>query len=565
MHSWSVAAAFDFSMFLRLYATLLTLGISTFIERYTWLVAPFLVLVGLTLIWIWWRSDSAQVMAENHSGGRLTALLFALFLVIPPCVVYVLTRPRGLFYTPRVEARYLVLFAPAFYLLLAWSLVLILRKCRWVGLAAVVFVAGTFLWTLPGQYVGRYLRDEHQTMVRIIAAYAEPGDAVLLVSGSRYAIFDYYYGRLPSGSLRPPVYHLPQHVPELHPNNVDGELAPLAAAYPRLWLAQVNAPMEDPQGVAVQWLDQRYARILSFGFAYNALTLYAPQGSGARVNMENLAPQVALDQSLGPGMTLLGYDLPTTEFRPDDSMHLALYCSAQTDATVNLRLMDAQGRVLEQRQISLAAADSVVRQQEDFRVYASTPGGRYHFEVARQSNGQDYTASLGVLRIAATRARPVAGSPVVPMTATLEEGIEFLGYTLRDSAAQPAQALRAGDSLTLDLYWRARHKVPRNYTVFTHLVGQAYNPTTAGPVWAGQDSEPLSGGYPTAQWFVDDTVVDRHVLQIDPNAPAGEYQLETGMYLLETMTRLSVSVGPDTQGETSEKRILLGSFQVSRP
>jgi len=474
----------------------------------------------------------------------------------------VLTRPRELFYAPRVEARYLVLFAPVFYLLLAWSLILLLRRAPWVGAVALAFVAVTFLWTLPGQYAGRYLRDEHQTMVRIIATYAEPGDAVLLVSGSRYPVFGYYYGRLPKGTVRPPVYNLPQHVPEMHVDNVEAELGPLASAHPRLWLAQVNAPMEDPQGLVEQWLSQRYTRVLSFSFAYNALTLYAPAGTAARVNLDNLPPQHELNQPLGLGVTLLGYDLPSDEFRPGDTIRLALYYATGSEAVAQVRLLDAQGRVLEQRQVVLAAATPAGRQQLDFAVFDHTPAGLYHLQVELSGVPADRPTLFGALRIARTTSLPAAEQPAVPLTATLEDGVELLGYALRDTAGRPVRQVAAGQALTLDLYWRASHKVSRRYTVFTHLVGQAYNPATSGPVWAGQDSEPLAGGYPTSQWFVDDVIVDRHALTVDAQAPAGDYELEAGMYLLETMTRLSAL---DAQGKAVDTRILLGHVQVVRP
>jgi hypothetical protein len=143
----------------------------------------------------------------------------------------------------------------------------------------------------------------------------------------------------------------------------------------------------------------------------------------------------------------------------------------------------------------------------------------------------------------------------------LEDGIEFLGYVLTNSSGQPVTTVHAGETLTLDLYWRAKHKVSRNYTVFAHLVGQAYNPATAGPVWAGHDGQPLAAGYPTAQWFVNEIVVDRHLLAVDAQAPAGDYELEAGMYLLETMTRLAVT---DAQGRAAD-RMVLGHFQVVRP
>jgi len=566
MHSWSVATPFDFTVFLCLYATLLTVGISTYIERYAWLVAPYFLVLGVALASIWRSSAGQKATPAEPMDSKKTAYLLSLFLIVPPLIVYALTQPRGLFYAPHVEARYLVLFAPAFYLLLAWSLVLLWQRARCVGLGALAFVVATFLWTLPGHYTGRYLRDEHQTMVRIIAAYAQPGDAVLLVSCNRYPIFGYYYERPPGDAAcntpewrdRPPVYNLPQRVPVFQADNVEQELAPLAATHARLWLAQVDPAMQDPQGLVAKWLDEHYSRTLNFGFAHNALTLYAPAGTAAKLNPQNLAPQYPLVISVGPGTALLGYDLPTTQFRPDDVVHLALYYSAQVETTIQVRMVDQPGRVLEQRESTLTIAP-VARQQFDFKVYARTPRGVYHFELAPLENRPGQIASFGTVRIAATKSLPKAGQPSVALSAALEEGIELLGYTLRDAYDQPVQTMHAGEALTLDLYWRAKRKIAHNYTVFTHLVGQAYNPATAGPVWAGHDSEPLAGGYPTSQWFPDSVVVDRHTFTVDPQAPVGDYELEAGMYLLETMTRLSVL---DAEGRALDKRILLGRFQV---
>ncbi len=560
MHSWSVATPFDFGVFLQLYGTLLALGISTDIARYSLLVLPFFLVVGAALLWLWRSGAAEQDSVASRRLHTCAAFLLLLFLIIPPLVVYALTLPRGLFYAPRVEARYLVLFAPAFYLLLALSLVVLYRKLKWVGLAAAAFVAVAFLWTLPGHYAGRYLRDEHQTMVRIIAAYAEPGDAVLLVSGNRYPIFEYYYGRLPAEASRPPAYNLPQHAPQVSPDTVEGELAPLAAAHARLWLAQVNAPMQDPQGLVMQWLDERYSKLLSFGFTYNALTLYGPSGTTAQVRPQSIAPEHALDTTLGQNVHLSGYDLPTQRFRPGDIVRLALYYSASADAQVRVRLVDKLGRVLEQRDVTLPAADPIGHYQLDFVVYAHTPGGLYHFEVEAAQSGRP--CSLGGFRIEGTSVPRAVSPPEVEVAASLESGIELLGFSLQGSGGRAVDSIRAGESLTLDLFWRAAQKMPRDYTVFTHLVGQAYNPATAGPVWAGHDGEPQAGGRPTSQWFVGETIVDRHTLSVDPQAPEGEYELEVGMYLLETMTRLS---SVDAQGQVTGNRLVLGHYHVVRP
>lgn len=578
MRSWSVATPFDFRVLIQLYATLLTLGISTYVERYTWLVAPFFFIVMIAQAFLWRsrtpKRGSASTMegegpsvVEAGSKGvsteqSLSAVLLFLFLLIPLVVVYVVTRPRGLFYAPRVEARYLVLFAPAFYVLLAWSLAILYRQMKWIGHGAIVFVAAMFLWTLPGHYVGRYLRDEHQTMVRIIAAYAEPGDAVLLVSGNRYPVFGYYYEKLLPGNTRPPVYTLPQHALQIDHNNVDQELAPLAANHPRLWLAQVNAPMQDPENLVTQWLDQRCSRILSFGFAHNALTLFAPAGTVAKVRLSSIIPQYPLRASLGKGAELLGYDLPTQEFRPGDTVHLALYYSAENEAKVILRMVDKQGQVLEQREGILASAEPVARQQFDFNIYPYTPSGFYHFQIENKDVTRVSPISFGKLRVAATKPLPKAKEVPIALSARVEGSIEFLGYALTNTSGQPVDVLHPGDTVIVDLYWRAQSKISRDYTVFVHLVGQTYNPATQGPVWGGHDSQPLEGGYPTTQWFVNEIVVDRHILTLDAQAPAGDYELEAGMYFLETMTRLGVL---DSQGKAVDDRIVLRYVKVVQP
>ena len=269
----------------------------------------------------------------------------------------------------------------------------------------------------------------------------------------------------------------------------------------------MNAPIQDPDGLVEDWLDRHYSRILSFGFAHNALTLFAPAGEVASTNLDNLVPQHSMSASLAIGTMLVGYDLPTKQFRPGDTIRLALYYSSQTGAPVVVRLVDERGRVLEYRDSEWPPARPIVRQQLDFMVFSHSPAGCYRFEV--QAAGANQSVSLGSLRIAATQPLLETGTPPVIVDAALQGGIELLGYGLTAASGQLVDVIRPGETLTLDLYWRARTKQPRNYTVFTHMVGQAYNPATAGPVWAGHDSQPLDGGYPTAQWFANETIVDR--------------------------------------------------------
>ena len=106
----------------------------------------------------------------------------------------------------------------------------------------------------------------------------------------------------------------------------------------------------------------------------------------------------------------------------------------------------------------------------------------------------------------------------------------------------------------MDLYWRADRKLGSDYTVFTHLLGQAHNPKTQGPVWGQHDSQPANDGYPTTQWLVGEVVVDRHLIKVDEGAPPGAYRIEVGMYTLEDSRRLEVT---SKEGQALGDRILL--------
>ncbi|MCL7453005.1 MAG: hypothetical protein M8467_08125 [Anaerolineae bacterium] len=139
--------------------------------------------------------------------------------------------------------------------------------------------------------------------------------------------------------------------------------------------------------------------------------------------------------------------------------------------------------------------------------------------------------------------------------ALLGDAVELVGYSLdRDTAI-------GGDTVYLTLYWRVLASMDQDYTVFTHLLG-AHNPATGGPLWAGHDSQPVGGHYPTTAWQPGEIVLDVHPLTLPAGAPAGPYQLEAGFYLLETMTRLPAR---DAGGERlPDDAVLLGTLEVGQ-
>ncbi|MDX1522730.1 MAG: hypothetical protein R3264_13970 [Anaerolineae bacterium] len=104
---------------------------------------------------------------------------------------------------------------------------------------------------------------------------------------------------------------------------------------------------------------------------------------------------------------------------------------------------------------------------------------------------------------------------------------------------------RQADELALKVYWQADQPLETDYTVFTQLLDGT------GALVAGWDSQPLGGHFPTSQWPAGEVVTDVISLPLPADLPAGDYQLITGLYPLDTLQRLSTSDGGDHQKLTT--------------
>ncbi|MCX7855828.1 MAG: hypothetical protein N2556_07640 [Anaerolineae bacterium] len=417
-------------------------------------------------------------------------------------------------------------------------------------------------------------------MARAIWAQAQPGDAVVLVSGDRYPLFLYYYDRAPAPAARPPVYRVPQKSLRLDASGAETELAPVAEAHPRIWLAEVERHLQDPEGVAEAWLAGRYTRLLTLEFGYNRLSLFGPAEED--VIAEGAHPQHALSARPVAGLEVLGYDLPVREVRPGDPLRLGLYLRAgpplvpeglggeeclwywtSRSSLPGVMLVEPSGEMMWATLLTLCPPNRAVYRLGEFPVTACMPAGRYHFELTAP-DGEP--VPLGEVQVTHTLPEPSLAEIPHPMTAHLGESVRLAGYGLyRDRGILGKQALasgaavRPGDRLLLDLYWQADGPVGENYVVFTHLVGTAHNPTTGNPVWAQDDHEPLRGGCPTSLWLPSRLLRDRYELALPADTPAGEYLLEVGMYRWETGERLPAS---GDSADPQNRRILLGTVRV---
>jgi len=158
------------------------------------------------------------------------------------------------------------------------------------------------------------------------------------------------------------------------------------------------------------------------------------------------------------------------------------------------------------------------------------------------------TVSLMRLRVEAVGRHTVVPPIQHPLTASLGDQIEFLGYDLDRTEVAP------GGTLHLTLYWRALAEMRTSYTVFTHLLDEA------DQIRGQQDNPPVGGSYPTTLWVPGEVVTDEYTLVVDADALSGGHVVEIGLYVAETGQRLPVL---DETGQIIGGRILLSRVQVT--
>jgi len=540
MKSWSAASQFSPLTYMQLYWTVLTLGITTFVERY-WaanLLVLGVIVAGVTV----WRRNAIRNTQHEPSVLPLASCL----LLVPALGIFILlSLPQGLFYRPPLEARYQLLSVPALALVLAISIRALWEWRKVAGAVAAVVILALTVWVLPGYYDGRHLRDDFQTMTRAVAAYAEPGDALLLVSGDRFPLFQFRYDVLPNRDQLPDVTTL--SVVKVTPQDVERVLVPLAASHKRVWLAEVEKNLQDADGLLGGWLDKNRNIVWREDYSYNRLSLYSvesePPVVGGRYGQYPVTGE--LDNA-----DVLSYDLPVHEVGPGDTARVVAYLKTDRPLTVTMSVASQAGHILELQTESIVAARlDVMRVRFEVPIYPRTPTGEYHFVLSSRSSSVPLEMPL---HIGSTPPLETVTSISNPLDLRLGQSVRLVGF-------DAPGLIKPGDPLRVKLYWQAPVKLKERYTVFVQLVGMQYNPKTNGPLWAGHDSEPLDGGYPTTQWFVDVPIADTHLLAIPSDAPPGDYELWAGMYTQPDIKRLPVY---DRQGNLVGDHVVLGRVNI---
>jgi hypothetical protein len=159
--------------------------------------------------------------------------------------------------------------------------------------------------------------------------------------------------------------------------------------------------------------------------------------------------------------------------------------------------------------------------------------------------------AVGALSLSLYLTPPAFLDQMTPVNANLGDKVELAGYQLTTDIASPQSGVlitAPNTALRLTLYWRVLVPPEISYTVFTHLLD------TNGQLWAQKDNPPVRGSYPTTDWRVGETIVDKYDIIIPPNAPAGQYELGVGLYDATTGQRLPLL---DKTGQQQNERVLL--------
>ena len=139
--------------------------------------------------------------------------------------------------------------------------------------------------------------------------------------------------------------------------------------------------------------------------------------------------------------------------------------------------------------------------------------------------------------------------PLLDERTHLGDSIELVAVALEGAT------IRRGETLPVELHWRARAPIEAPYTVFLQAIDA--DGTKAGQI----DRLPCHGGCPTDSWRPGDLVGERYELLIDPDAAPGNYQIIAGMYALETGEQLTWH---DSQGVGLGPLLVLGSLRIDQ-
>ena len=319
---------------------------------------------------------------------------------------------------------------------------------------------------------------------------------------------------------------------------------PISAAFPSTEFTLALELQQQPQGWIVT---------ADSGKRVNSLGTVVIGRPADPLPADFLHLQYHSDAEFGGQLRLLGYNLPNDTPRPGHTTFIDFYWQVLETPDDNwtqvTRWIDRDNQVwVEQTDpVSLAQMDMRQWQAGDliqghvfFPLSGKMPSGEYRIEVSLLSPAGEMIPATEIWRAEPTD-RVTAGPAYLdswPMTseppsmpnrpdAVFGNAIRLWGYGIEGE-------VRPGSELAVTLVWHSELALEGDYRVFLHLMDES------GELLGQVDGVPVDWTRPTSSWRLGEFIVDRYVLPIDSEAPAGVAYLWTGMYDPDGSGRLLV-------------------------
>jgi len=283
------------------------------------------------------------------------------------------------------------------------------------------------------------------------------------------------------------------------------------------------------------------------------------------VNADDLTMALRTNHELVPGLTLLGFEtLPGESVRSGNRVGASLIWQAgdtpiAEDLAMQFVVRPQEGDdvwpISEPAGLAGSYPSSQWQPGEILRgwLFARIPPdwepGTYKLDLRlsllNDPNAEVVTLPIGEFQVEGWTRNFEAPQPQV------EIGADFNGQVTLAGLDATAQQVSPGDTLGVRLYWQPAAEFSEDYTAFVHLIGPD------GMLHGQVDQTPGAGDYPTTGWLPGETIADEYNIPIPEDAPAGDYQIEIGMYNPTTGKRLPVC-GSAACEQTDNKVLLPG-------
>ncbi len=478
-------------------------------ESVTEQVGTFLAL-GYVLAFVLCLLALAQYAMQTSQVGGFSLLFLILYLLLPQALILALA-----YFSPKFNARYVMIAHPAFLLTLAGGMaVLWQRRPGSLGnvlrgalsLLMLLFALGVSAYADINAYTDpAFARADFRGAVRYLRDHIGPDETVILVSGHMFPAFDYYAPDLER--------HLLPDSPTLDTTqtldySIADRLNEWLAGKKGVWLVLWQDEVVDPAGFLTAMLDDlAEEQPVDRTFAQVRLKHYRlPEDAVFTARPEIAHPA---DINFGNKLRLLGY---TQTGERQVTMFWEAIQPLTEDYRVSIVLRDPLGQSWGQWDGRPTAyyyptdrwkPGQIVFGRYDLNLMPGSPPGDYGLDVGVYTEAdpvgldvldeagapQGKRALLGGVRLAVAAVTPEDLGFSADAGREMGGGLALLDWELGRREAQP------GDRLPLTLLWAVTGQPQGDYAVRLLLTDATGQPRSAG------DFPPTNAWHPTGVWL----------------------------------------------------------------